>query len=126
MIDLSRWIYSKNSAEWLAKNATLNPEEQIDCICAAPHRTLEEKLEGLQELKSQYDGEALRDRIENIKTVLHYSQTDTDTYLYLFGIEIFYRGEKDYFLPSMIFHTAKGAKENYVLQLFNIYHRNSI
>ena len=59
MIDLSRWIYSKNSAEWLAKNATLNPEEQIDCICAAPHRTLEEKLEGLQELKSQYDGEVI-------------------------------------------------------------------
>lgn len=110
MIDFNRWIYSKNIAAWLAKNASLNLEAQIDCICAAPHRTLEEKLEGIKELKSEHDGKALQDRIENIERVLHHSQSATIKYQYLYCIEVYYRGEKDGVSPRMIFRTAKAAK----------------
>ena len=109
MIDFGRWIYSKDIAAWAAKNTALNLEEQIACICAAPHRTLEEKLEGIKELKSEHDGEALWDQIENMKTVLHRSRSDTRVYAYLFGIEIFFRGEKEGFLPSTIFKSAREA-----------------
>ena len=109
MIDFGRWIYSKDIAAWAAKNTALNLEEQIACICAAPHRTLEEKLEGIKELKSEHDGEALWDQIENMKTVLHRSRSDTRVYAYLFGIEIFFRGEKEGFLPSTIFKSAGEA-----------------
>lgn len=109
MIDFNRWIYAKDIAAWLAQNVSLNLEEQIECICAAPHRTLEEKLEGVKELKTEYDGKALRDKIENIKMTLHHSQSATLKYPYLFGIEIFFRGEKDCFMPYMIFRTAEDA-----------------
>lgn len=34
--------------------------EQIACICAAPHRTLKEKQEGVKELKSEHDGIGIR------------------------------------------------------------------
>lgn len=111
MIDFNRWIYAKDIAAWMAKNVSLNLEEQIDCICAAPHRTLEEKLMGVKELKSEYDGKALCNRIENIEMVLHHSRSATVRYTYLFGIEIFYRGEKECFLPDRIFRTAKEAKD---------------
>lgn len=110
MIDFNRWIYSNDIAVWLAQNASLTLEEQIDCICAAPHRTLEEKLEGVKELKSEYDGNEFQDRIEIIERVLHNSRSDAVRDPYLFGIEVFYKGEKDCFLPDMIFHTAKEAR----------------
>ena len=50
MIDLGRWIYSNDIAEWLMNKEPLSIEEQIDCICSAPHRTVTEKLEGLKAL----------------------------------------------------------------------------
>lgn len=110
MIDFNKWIYSNDIAVWLAQNASLTLEEQIDCICAAPHRTLEEKLEGVKELKSEYGGNEFQDRIEIIERVLHNSQSDAVKDPYLFGIEVFYKGEKDCFLPDMIFCTAKEAR----------------
>lgn len=100
VIDFNRWIYSNDIAVWLAQNASLTLEEQIDCIYAAPHRTLEEKLEGVKELKSEYDGNEFQDRIEIIERVLHNSQSDAVRDPYLFGIEVFYKGEKDCFLPD--------------------------
>lgn len=109
MIDFSRWIYSEDIAAWAAKNTSLNLEEQIACICAAPHRTLEEKLEGVKGLKSEHDGKLLQDRIENMKMVLHGSRSNTRIYVQLFGIEIFFRGEKDCFLPDTIFRSAGEA-----------------
>lgn len=111
MIDFNRWIYSKDIAAWLAKNVSLNLEEQIDCICAAPHRTLEEKLEGLKELGSEYDKGLLQDRIESMNAVLYHSRSDTVRHLYLFGIEIFCRGEKDIFGETVLFRTAKEAAD---------------
>lgn len=90
MIDFNRWIYAKDIAAWMAKNVSLNLEEQIDCICAAPHRTLEEKLMGVKELKSEYDGKALCNRIENIEMVLHHSRSGIHIYLAL----KYFTGEK--------------------------------
>jgi len=109
MIDFGRWIYSEDIAVWAEKNTSLNLEEQIACICAAPHRTLEEKLEGVKELKSEHDGKPLQDQIENMKMVLQGSRSDTRIYMCLFGIEIFFRGEKDCFLPYTIFRSAGEA-----------------
>ncbi len=142
MIDFGRWIYSKDIAAWAAKNTFLNLEEQIACICAAPHRTLEEKLEGVKELKSEHDGKSLQDRIENIKMVLHRSRSNTRIYVYLFGIEIFFREKKDCFLPSTIFksageaingicyHIEKAAKEEHLERrnwcgIVRVYQRSS-
>ena len=48
MIDLKRWIYSPDIAQWLSGGRALNLDEQIDCILSAPHKNLEEKLEGLR------------------------------------------------------------------------------
>lgn len=109
MMDLCRWIYTKDTAAWLEKQDSLTPAVLIGCICAAPHRTLEEKLEGLKELKSEYDEKLLWNKIEEIEILLHNSQSDTIKYPYLYGIEIFYQGEKDCLLPAMIFRTAKEA-----------------
>ena len=77
MIDFGRWIYSKDIAAWAAINTSLNLEEQIACIWAAPHRTLEEKPEGVKELKSEHDGKLLKDRIEKLEIALHRSRSDT-------------------------------------------------
>lgn len=111
MIDYGRWVYSNDVAAWLARNVSLTLEEQIDCICAAPHRTLDEKLEGVKELKSEYEEKTLQDRIEIIEKVLDDIRSDTVRNPYLFGIEVFYKGDKDCFLPDMIFRTAKEAKK---------------
>ena len=48
MIDFNRWIYSPDIASWLSAGPPLNLAEQTNCILSAPHRTLEEKLEGLR------------------------------------------------------------------------------
>ena len=44
MIDFNRWIYSKDIAAWHAQNVLFSLEEQMDYICSAPHRTLDEKF----------------------------------------------------------------------------------
>ena len=53
MIDFKRWIYSPDIARWLSGGRDLDLDEQMDCILSAPHRTLEEKLEGLRELRRE-------------------------------------------------------------------------
>ena len=50
MINLNQWICSKDIAKWLKDHKQLSVTEQIDCICSAPHRTLQEKLDGLRRL----------------------------------------------------------------------------
>ena len=50
MVNLNQWIYSKDIAKWLADQKPLSVTEQIDCICSAPHRTLQEKFDGLRGL----------------------------------------------------------------------------
>ena len=53
MLDLWKWIYAEDIAEWLSHRPPLNIPEQIDCILSAPHRTFTEKLEGLRELQEE-------------------------------------------------------------------------
>lgn len=53
MIDFKRWIYSPDIARWLSGGRDLDLDEQMDCILSAPHRTLEEKLESLRELRRE-------------------------------------------------------------------------
>ena len=50
MIELEQWIYSQDIARWLSTRPALSLGEQMDCILSAPHRSLEEKLDGLREL----------------------------------------------------------------------------
>ena len=57
-MDLKRWIYSPDIARWLSVGREMELMEWVDCILSAPHRTLEEKLEGLRELRREAGGEA--------------------------------------------------------------------
>lgn len=52
-MDLKRWIYSPDIARWLSVGREMELAEWVDCILSAPHRTLEEKLEGLRELRRE-------------------------------------------------------------------------
>ena len=70
MIDLGRWIYSKDIAEWLMNREPLSIEEQIDCICSAPHRTVTEKLEELKAL-TLWHKDQLCDKIKCIEALVH-------------------------------------------------------
>ncbi len=56
-MDLKRWIYSPDLARWLSAGRELDLDERMDCILSAPHRTLEEKLDGLRELRWEAEGE---------------------------------------------------------------------
>ena len=56
-MDLKRWIYSPDLARWLSAGGELDLHERMDCILSAPHRTLEEKLDGLRELRREAEGE---------------------------------------------------------------------
>ena len=53
MMDLEQWIYSPHIARWLSAGRKLNLAELMDCILSAPHRTLEEKLDGLRKLRKE-------------------------------------------------------------------------
>ena len=76
MIDLGRWIYSNDIAEWLMNKEPLSIEEQIDCICSAPHRTVTEKLEGLKALNLLYKESQLCDKIKCIEGLVHQINSD--------------------------------------------------
>ncbi len=53
MMDLEQWIYSPHIARWLSAGRKLNLAELMDCILSAPHRTLEEKLDGLRKFRKE-------------------------------------------------------------------------
>ena len=57
MMDLEQWIYSPHIARWLSAGRKLNLAELMDCILSAPHRTLEDKLEGQGEVPDGGKGE---------------------------------------------------------------------
>ncbi|MDE7332654.1 MAG: hypothetical protein K2O16_10570 [Lachnospiraceae bacterium] len=50
MIDLQRWIYSDDMADWFSQKETFTVEMQMNFICSAPHRTISEKRDGLRKL----------------------------------------------------------------------------
>jgi len=71
MIELDKWIYSQDIAKWLLSRPALDIDEQMYCILSAPHRNLEEKLEGLRELQKEAGSiKPLKDKIEASETLL--------------------------------------------------------
>ncbi len=103
MIELERWIYSRNIAQWLRTRPALNLEEQIYCVLSAPHRDLEEKLEGLRELRREAGSQKfLEDRIEAGETLLEIISEPGDLRR-LYEADIFCHGRKEEFLERRIF-----------------------
>lgn len=117
MIDFSRWIYTKDIAEWIANRCLLSIEEQMDCISSAPHRTMTEKLEGLKELNFLNKENRVCDKIEYIDTLINKSCTDVPMQQNLYGTEIFYHGSKEWLQPEGIFTTTKRATEEIKRQI---------
>ena len=111
MIDLNKWIYSKGIAAWLTKKGILDVKDQINCICAAPHRTLAEKLDGLKELSFQCHEKILDDKIKDVESELNCNCPDAIMQHHLFRAEIFYQGEPNHLLPNSIFRTAKESED---------------
>lgn len=108
-MDLKRWIYSPDIARWLSEERDLSLVELTDCILSAPHRILEEKLEGLKELRREEAGKKqgegalklLDKRIEMSETLgelLHMGGLRN-----LYETDIFCRGRQEEFVPKRIF-----------------------
>lgn len=110
MIDFNRWIYSKDIAAWLAQNVSLNLEKQMDYICSAPHRTLDEKLEGLRELYDESEEKTVSDRMKDLDVLYRRSRQDVSEENHLFQTEIFFQGCKEPGIP-MIFPAPKQAAD---------------
>lgn len=109
MIDFKYWIYSKDIAEWVAGRESLSSAEQIDCICMAPHRTLAEKLEGLRELNLYRNKREISDKVQQIEALSKHIFSDNTTLRYLYGVEIFYQGNRELVQPEMLFITVPQA-----------------
>ncbi len=111
MIDFNRWIYSKDIAAWHAQNVLFSLEEQMDYICSAPHRTLDEKLEGLRELYDESEEKAVLDRMKDLDILYRRSHQDESKENCLFQTEIFYQGCKEPGIPT-IFPAPKQAADD--------------
>lgn len=116
MIDFKQWIYSGDMADWFSQQDAFPVEAQMDCICAAPHRTLDEKLEGLRKLYIESGEKIVSDRMKDLGFLYCRSRQDVLEGTYLFQIEIFYQGNKEPGIP-MIFQTAKQAAEEIKLHI---------
>lgn len=112
MIDFNRWIYSPDIASWLCAGPPLDLGEQADCILSAPHRTLEEKLEGLRGLRKDVQSllplgesralEVLEKRIdmgETLEEIIYQGGGLSNCY----EADIFCHGRKEEFLKKRIF-----------------------
>lgn len=110
MIDLNRWIYSKDIAAWIAQNVSLDLKEQMDYICLAPHRTLDEKVEGLRKLYDESGEKMVSDRMKDLDVLYRRSRQDVSEENCLFQTEIFYQGCKEPGIP-MLFPTPKQAAD---------------
>lgn len=109
MIDLNQWICSKDIAKWLADQGPLSVMEQIDCIYAAPHRTLQEKLDGLRELNDDCVEKELQNVISYLEDVIDRVCSDVPMQQYIYRTEIFYHGEREELQPEGTFRTAAKA-----------------
>lgn len=112
MIDLNQWIYSKDIAMWLTDQKPLSVTEQIDCICSAPHRTLQEKLDGLRRLHNDCREKELQNAILYLEDVIDRVRSDVSMQQYIYRTEIFCHGKKEELQPEGTFSTAKRASEN--------------
>ena len=112
MIDLNQWIYSKDIAIWLTDQKPLSVTEQIDCICSAPHRTLQEKLDGLRELNADYEEKGIQNSVTYLEDAVSQVCSDVPMQQYMYRPEIFYHGKGEELQPEGTFGTAKRASEN--------------
>lgn len=110
MIDFKKWIYSKDMAEWLSKNVSFDIDLQMNCICSAPHRTLKEKVDGLEALYAETGERRVWEKMDTMKNLWIRSCQAQMMWRYFFQIEIFYQEQKQWH-TSMIFRTAKRAAD---------------
>jgi len=109
---MEKWIYSRDIADWISKNAVLSVPEQIDCICIAPHRTMREKLAELKKMRTKAHNDygcLLNDRIERMETILHTMNGDAHAQKAIYCVDIYYMGNKQCFPTDMFFHTRDAA-----------------
>ncbi len=133
MIAFDQWVYSQDMARWLFTRPALSLAEQMDCILSAPHRSLEEKLEGLRELQREagkqtlpegraleqkypedriFEQKLLEDKIEAVETLLEVlSQPGGMRNLY--EADIFHYGRKEECSEKRIF-TLPGAGMDFI------------
>lgn len=83
----------------------------MDYICSAPHRTLDEKLEGLRELYDESEEKAVLDRMKDLDILYRRSHQDESKENCLFQTEIFYQGCKEPGIPT-IFPAPKQAADD--------------
>lgn len=107
MIDLDYWICSRDIADWLRVRPPLDPAEQVDCILSAPHRHLEEKLEGLQKLQREVGSwKPLEDKIDAAETLLEIME-QAGGLRSVYGADVFCHGRREEYLEKRIFTLAK-------------------
>ena len=121
MTDFNQWVYSPDIAPWLSAGPPLDLAEQTDCILSAPHRTLEEKLEGLRRLREEAkhlpgvderEINALEKRIDAGETLGEIIY-DGGGLRNQYEVDIFCQGRKEEFLKRRIF-TAPGAGIDFI------------
>lgn len=117
MIDLNQWIYSKDIAKWLVDQEPLSVTEQIDCIGSAPHRTLQEKLDGLRRLNDECGEKELQNAISYLEDVINRVCSDVPMQQYIYRTEIFYHGEREEIQPEGTFRTTTKASEEIKKQI---------
>lgn len=94
MIELRKWMYSQDIADWRSCQSPLDMKEEMDCILSAPHRNICEKLEGLKELQMQGEGgKELEKRIKNVESLLRNVGWEGRRSRYRYTTELFYHGK---------------------------------
>lgn len=113
MLDLWKWIYAEDIAEWLSHRPPLNIPEQVDCILSAPHRTFTEKLEGLRELREEEkEPKALKELEEYLDLGEYLEEQLCCTkrrFHELYETDIFYCGRREELLKKRIFRAPRSG-----------------
>lgn len=114
MFDFNKWVYSEDIAKWLADRKGISAEDQINCILSAPHRTLEEKLEGMKELSESVGDGRTAGYIRTMEDLIKQADSDDMTGNCWYRVEIYNRGEMVTDLPVFrdgLFRNLKSARE---------------
>ena len=116
MIDFKQWIYSQDMAAWFSQRDSFSVGAQMDCICCAPHRTIDEKMEGLRQLYDESGEEIVLDRIKSLESLQCQNRQEVPEEARLFQAEVFCQGEQEPVFP-MIFQTAGQAVDEIRLRI---------
>lgn len=101
MIDFSRWIYSGDLAKWIAKRDSFDTVEQMNYICSAPHRTLQEKIVGLRELYAESGEKIVADRMNDLNGLRERSCSDRMKENYFFQQTVFCKEQEEPGMPMI-------------------------